>query len=432
MVIIIGSGPAGLSCSAHLKDSGIDSIIFEKESRAGGLLKTKIIGNYQFDYGGHLLHFRDPKIEKLVKNVVGKKNFIKIKRKAFIYSNRVLTPYPFQVNTYGLPNHIIQDCLLGFIKAHLNKKRSPRNFKEWILAHFGQGFAKHFFFPFNQKFWKIRLEKLDSEWAEWSIPKPSLKNVMEGALGLNKEDFGYNIWFYYPKTGGIETVARRMAGKAGKIFLNREIIAVHLKDRKILLANGEKWQYNRLVSTMPLKELIKLIKDAPAEIKRAGNELKYLSVFCVNLGIKGPKITPAHWIYFPEKRFIFYRAGFYSNFFEKSNNYQSMVLEITHLPEEKIKENLLIKRAISDFKKTGFLRNKHQIEHSGYMRIPYAYVLYDKARSRVLDKILNFLEKNQIYSIGRYGRWGYSTIEDALREGGEGAKKIARCQSQNQ
>ena len=47
-------------------------------------------------------------------------------------------------------------------------------------------------------------------------------------------------------------------------------------------------------------------------------------------------------------------------------------------------------------------------------------------RRRVLPHIHGELEKFGIHSIGRYGSWEYSTMEDALRQGRETARKLRR------
>jgi len=426
MIAIIGAGPAGLSCAITLQKLGIDARVWEKESRPGGLMRTEKIGPFQFDYAGHLLHFRDPKIEKWLQEFAPPEELLRIKRRSFIYSNNVLTPYPFQVHTRGLPRKVVLECLLGFLKTKIIPAKTPANFKQWVLANLGPGFAKHFLFPFNRKFWKTPLEQLDSEWAEWSVPRPSAKDVILGALGWNKADFGYNAWFSYPKSGGMEKIAGLLASRVENISLNREILSVHLKDMKILLANGEEMGYDGLVSTMPLKELIKRLQGAPGSINELGSGLRHLGVLCVNLGVIGPQITPAHWIYYPEDRFVFYRAGFYSNFSDAPSEFQSVVLEITYLPGKSEAElKSLADKAVDQFKQSGLLGREHTIEYAGVINIPCAYAVYDEARKKSLPAILKFLEQNAIHSIGRYGSWEYSSIEDALREGKEAAEKIA-------
>jgi hypothetical protein len=146
------------------------------------------------------------------------------------------------------------------------------------------------------------------------------------------------------------------------------------------------------------------------------------------LGIKGPQLNPAHWIYYPEHKFIFYRAGFYCNFSEKPSQYQSVVLEITHRPGLDPKQlDEMADKAVNGFNNTGLLTGNHSIEHISTMKIPYAYVIYDAARRKALPVIMKYLARNGIYSIGRYGRWEYASTEDALRQGIETAKIIAKC-----
>ena len=42
------------------------------------------------------------------------------------------------------------------------------------------------------------------EWGGRFIPRPSLDDVVRGALGLARDEVGYNATFWYPRQGGIE------------------------------------------------------------------------------------------------------------------------------------------------------------------------------------------------------------------------------------
>src|SRR5207249_3901933 len=127
-------------------------------------------------------------------------------RRSYIYSHQTYTEYPFQVNTYGLPPEVVRECLLGFI-ATLTKPSATapedRSFKAWILENLGEGMAKHFMVPFNEKLWQVSLDELTSDWVAWLVPKPELKDVVNGALGIKDKAFGYNPSFLYPTQGGI-------------------------------------------------------------------------------------------------------------------------------------------------------------------------------------------------------------------------------------
>src|SRR5215831_9368236 len=50
-VIIIGAGISGLSCAWTLKKLGIDAVILDESSRAGGVIQTEKIDGYQVERG---------------------------------------------------------------------------------------------------------------------------------------------------------------------------------------------------------------------------------------------------------------------------------------------------------------------------------------------------------------------------------------------
>ena len=224
---IIGAGCAGLSAAFHLKNR--EYRIFEREDRPGGLCRTERQGGYFFDYGGHLLHFKDQKIKTWIRRLL-RDNLLENVRRANILSKNVITDYPFQANTYGLPPTVVRDCIVGFVDALLRAEKHskpPAGFRDWILHNFGSGIARHFMFPFNEKFWQVPLDQITTEWLDWSVPRPSLQEVVNGALGIQDSKFGYNASFFYPKKGGIEVLARALARKVKNIELNQEVVEVN-------------------------------------------------------------------------------------------------------------------------------------------------------------------------------------------------------------
>jgi protoporphyrinogen oxidase len=56
--------------------------------------------------------------------------------------------------------------------------------------------------------------------------------------------------------------------------------------------------------------------------------------------------------------------------------------------------------------------------------MPYAYVIFDKEREKALKTINEWLNKNNIYSIGRYGAWEYSFIEKNIADAAKLAKTL--------
>ena len=91
-LVILGAGLAGLSTAYHF---GKGCQVFEAEDVPGGLLRTREVGGFSFDYTGHLLHLKDPYARGLVAGLM-KGNLAEHRRRARIYSKGVMTDYPFQ------------------------------------------------------------------------------------------------------------------------------------------------------------------------------------------------------------------------------------------------------------------------------------------------------------------------------------------------
>lgn len=423
MILIAGAGLAGLSTAFHLGDR--EYRIIETGPRPGGLCRTERVGDHVFDYGGHLLHLRGDDVAGLVKDLLGDR-LISHRRRASIYSSGVLTPYPFQVNTHGLPPQVIRECLLGFIKATLSypEGKTPDNFSQWILRTFGEGFARHFFFPFNRKFFKSDLETITADWVDWSIPRPSLEQVVNGALGVEEGEFGYNVEFFYPR-GGIEQLPLALASELARpVETGTSLVEVVPEEKRAVLSSGEEICYDQLVSTVPLDRLLSMLRGAPREITEVADRLRVLSVFCVNLGCSGPPVSDRHWIYVPGQEFSFHRIGFFSNYMEGVEGKSSLYLEIT-APGPVSSHGGEPSRAVEEFRAMPMWSDgSRELKVAETFVIEHGYVVYDSFRREHLPAVMDYLQDHGIEPAGRYARWEYSTMEDAIRQGRVVAERI--------
>jgi protoporphyrinogen oxidase len=421
--IIIGAGLAGLSAGYHAQKIGIDYVVCESENVVGGLCRTIREEGFLFDYSGHLLHLKDPYFQALVKDLLGD-NFLVINRNAVIYSNGVFTRYPFQSNLHGLPNNIIKECLLEFIKSFYSNEDLPSckysNFREWILAKLGDGIGRHFMFPYNEKLWTVPTEEMTCEWLGEYVPKPSLEDVFNGAFGEQAEGVGYNANFWYPRKGGIQVLCEKLASNVDNIQLNKKIIEIDQKSKIVIFSSGQSSNYDRLVSTMPLKHLIKLFKaPVPSEVVAAADLLRHNSVLIVNLGVRGENLTDKHWIYLPEKKFTAYRVGVYSNFSPDMapKGTTSYYVEIGYQKEWGIDKVEAVKNAVQEMTTLGLVPSLDDILVQVVTDVECAYVIYDKNYTECRKIIFDYLETCGVASIGRYGNWEYSGMEEAMKQG---------------
>jgi protoporphyrinogen oxidase len=439
VIVILGTGLAGLSAAYHLRQAGrTDLTLIDKEAKLGGLTRSEHVDGYTFDYTGHFLHFRRPDIQTWVTSLCGE-HLHQVARRAWIYSLGTYTPYPFQANTYGLPAEVIKECLLGFIEASAGAKTNGQvegdpaetSFEDWILSTFGQGIAKYFMIPYNTKLWTIPPREMTCEWMGRFVPRPSLAEVVEGALVDRREKpFGYNAFFWYPLSGGIAVLPNAIAAGAGPVRLGLEVVGIDLRRRRVSIRDGEPIEYETLITTLPLSRLVRLLQPIPDPVRQAGARLRNNSVLSINIGVEGRQVSDHNWVYFPEPEFTFYRLGFPTN---SSPNMappgaSSVTAEVSFSDDHPIDRAETVRRVKKDLERVGILRPGDRIGVEVCFEIPCAYVLYDRERKRSVAEVRQFLRGHGIHSIGRYGSWEYSSMEDAIVQGKDAAAEILRAE----
>jgi len=424
-IVIIGAGLTGLSAAYHLEQNNFfDYKLFEKNSQIGGLCRSVHQDGFTFDYTGHLLHINNNYFKEFIKTIFDFKNLHTVTRKSFIYSHDTYTPYPYQTNLYGLPADVITDCITGFIQRKKQYK-NPKLYHQWVLKHFGTGFAKHFFFPYQQKIFDFNAKKLSSSWTQSFIPKTSLKTIIRGSLEQNQESIGYNKQFFYPKSGGIFSWLKKIAEKlTNPIHTNFCAKTIDMKEKTIIFehtnnGNTHTEKFDTLITTMPLDILLKSLKEPPhITLKHTSKKLLCNSVTNFNWGVFSKNNYKKHWIYYPEKKYPFYRMGFYHNFSPSMapQGCSAIYGELSHVNKSKNFINNKLKLSLKEAKKLLKISDQ-EILTQKIIHIPHAYVIYDLWRDKNLPKIHKLLHANNIYSIGRYGQWKYSSMQDAILDG---------------
>jgi len=426
-VLIIGGGLAGLSTAWHLGDEGV---LLEAADVVGGLCRSYRNRGYLLDVSGHLLHFRRPVIRRFVGSLLPRQ-LRRQERRAFVSFRGRLMDYPFQAHLHQLPPKIRRECYEGLLEAEDRKSSGgppPANFAAWIRRHFGAGIARHFLEPYNRKMWRIPLGELTAGGADWAVPLPTSEQIREAAGGGDPGAFGYNPVFFYPRRGGIGSLARTLAEGVLHLHLGEKVVEVDLGRRRVLTATGRTFHFERLVSTAPLPELLRMTKGLAPSFVEAGEGLRFVSVCVFNVGLRRPGPAGRHWIYYPSRSFPFYRVGFAHNIDPSGTpkGSQSLYVEVSHRPDapgscrgiwEEVRQGLV---------RAGLMEPGEKPEVLDVIHIPYAYVLYDRHRERVLPSLLQELERRGVFSIGRYGAWEYSTMEDALAQGRAAAGRLNR------
>jgi protoporphyrinogen oxidase len=422
MIPILGAGLAGLSAAYHLNG---EHVILEKDRRIGGLCKSVDIDGYVFDYAPHILFSRDDYVRTLYEDLL-KGNLYRHIRKSYIYLGGAYVKYPFEANLSTLPEAIIQECIEGVVNR---KVFEPTNFEEWIHTTFGDGIAKHYMVPYNRKIWKYDLSRMNIDWIRGRVPSPSVEEMKEGAAGTLSKDYGPNAEFMYPKHDGIGALADKMS-KDLSVSTCSEVVEVrpsgaevrvkYRKNGKIREAASEK-----IISSLPLPELVEILHDPPEEVRKAADSLVYNSLVCVNIGVKRSGIIDKHWLYFPEEEFVFNRMSFPMNFSEYTTprGRSSILVEVTHR-EAGVDPERIRDRVVEDLKKTSIITERDEIEVCDTSTFKYAYVIYDLDHEKNVGIIHDYLNRSNIIPIGRFGEWEYFNMDKAILSGKNAASRV--------
>lgn len=426
--VIIGGGLAGLACAHYL---GGDCILLEREPFVGGTASTVERDGFYFDRTGHWLHLHDNGLRSLTQRLLGDR-LVTVERRAQIFSHGVRTPYPFQANTHGLPPQVVADCLLGFFAAReaqaAGRTEPPRTFEDFIRLRMGDGIARHFMIPYNAKLYTVPPSQMDYSWCERFVPLPTPHEVVLGAItpGGSNRALGYNASFLYPKGGGIGQLAERLAASLD-VDLRRGVAvrAVDWKKKTVQLDDGTSLGYNILVSTAPLPDLIAMLSEPPDAVIETASKLRATSVTYWDIGVAGPnRPTDAHWTYFPAHDVPFFRVGSASAAapWVAPEGHRSYYAEVSHRRGTHC--NTTDGQILAALRSVGILGKHEEPVVMQRSTIDCAYVIMDTEYGHARGGLLEWLAKEKVLSIGRYGAWTYESMEGAMLEGREAAERL--------
>lgn len=385
-IIIIGCGPAGLGAGWRLTELGYEQFaLYDKNPYVGGLAASFTDdAGFTWDIGGHVLHSHYPYFDRMFEAVM-EGEYLTHKRESFVWIADRFVPYPFQNNIHLLPEQLMRECVNGLRDR---SKQAPKNFSEWITTTYGSGIAKHFMYPYNRKVWAYPLDKMSYQWVADRVA-PAI--VQRGV------SWGPNAVFHYPKQGGTGDIWRRVARRfSEKIHLRKEMISLNTTKKRVRFADGSQDAYDVLFSTVPLDRLAPSVRT----------KLHRSAVTIVGVGMQGDppdELRSKSWMYFPGAE-PYFRATVLSNYskYNAPNGTWSLMFEISSSSHRPLADDAIEKTLHSSLIPKGT-----KIIDVWTMTSEYGYPTPTVDRDLVVDPILKTLEKDGIYSRGRFGMWKY-------------------------
>lgn len=440
--LILGAGPTGLGAAWRLNELGEKSCaLLEGSSQPGGLSKSYVDEQgFTWDLGGHVLfsHYKyfDELMDKLLPG-----QWIEHVRESWVWMRNRFIPYPLQNNIRNLPTLEFAKCLAGLAKAKYFKAAPPKTFEDWILQKMGQGLFKSFMEPYNFKVWAYPPRELSTSWMGERVATIDLAKILKN-FALRRDDisWGPNSKFRFPLKGGTGSIWNSLYEKLPRdqIHLNSKVIRIDPIEKKAFLQNGQIFNYEFLITSIPLSQLVVLI-DRP-EIKALPSDFVYSHSNIIGIGLEGRcpnHLASRNWIYFPEDNCPFYRVTVFSNYSphnvpDPKNNW-SLLCEVAESPRKPVYHDKIFEDVIQGLKSVKFLHESSKIVSRWKMRLEHGYPTPFLNRDSILAPLDQTLKSWNIFSRGRFGGWKYevSNQDHSLMQGVEAVNHILKGTPEN-
>ena len=419
--VILGSGIAGISAGYHLKLKGQDAVIYEKDADWGGLCAFFTIDGFRFDRFVHFTFTDDSYTKEIFEKSSPLYEHPSI---SYNYYHGLWLKHPALSNLAPLPKEEKEKIIQDFINRPQKSEAEIANYAEWLRVQNGNYFAERFPFVYTKKYWGQDPRNMETKWIGNRIYSPNLEEVLKGARETQNENFYHTSIMRYPKRGGFRSIMDDCR-KGLNIQFNKEVVHINCEQKIIFFADGTSTQYDRLISTLPLPEIVKIVGNCPEEVKQAAGKLHWTKGYQISLGFNRPDVAKHLWFYIYDEDVP--PARVYSPNLKSPDNVPTgcssiqaeMFLDCradvpqAHQVLEKTVEKL---KNICSFSDSDIIVKNIRFE-------PYANISFIHGTYEYRQIILDYLHKKGIECAGRYGLWDYLWSHQAFNSG----KEIVSC-----
>lgn len=421
-VTILGGGLSAISLAYFLQEDGqIEEItILEKEDDIGGLCRSIHKDGYTYDIGPHILFSKDKEMLNLMLEVTSETN--KLRRSNQIIHKGKYVQYPFENDLSKLPLEDLNYAVTAF-QNNPYENYEAQNMLQFFLKTFGEGITNLYLRPYNEKIWKHDPSFMDTQMVE-RIPKPTDEEIMRSAAGETVDGYVHQLYFDFPRTGGIEAVVKGFADRLNekcRILLNQNIESVSKSGNHYSVrTEGEEFISDRVVSTIPVQELTKRYVGAMEKIGTYVQDLKYNSIIIAFVKTKEDLSGNNFAFMIADKQVLFHRI---SKMDFLGENYRSdsatYMVEITFRQGDWIdilSRSALEDKIVSGLQEIQFIKKPEDAQFIHITKHQYAYVIYDLNHKSNMDRIREYFGGEGIDLNGRFGNFEYWNMDRILRE----------------
>ncbi len=420
-IAVLGSGMAGFGAAYQLHAQGITPVMYDKNDYHGGHTASfRSESGFLFDVGPHISFTKDPRIQNLFAESVDQQ-YETVQINLNNYWRGHWPQHPVQLHLHGLPEDIVVKVIADFVEERQRPDRMVNNYADWLLTSFGKAFSELFPMQYTRKYHTTTAENMSTDWLGPRLYRPSLEEMLRGALSASAPHEHYITHFRYPSAGGFVNYLEKFV-PLGNLKLNHELVSIDPRERQLRFSNGQISTYDGLVSSVPLPDLIRMIDGAPQDVIEASQRLACTTCVLVNVGVDRADLSNAHMTYFYDQDICFTRLGFPHVLSARNAPPGTGSIQAEVYFSEKYKPltgspDAWIDPVIRDLHRCGLLRESDRVLFSEARLLPYANIIFDLDRAAALKTVHGYLDDLGIAYCGRYGDWGYMWTDESFISG---------------
>ncbi len=413
--VILGAGIAGISAAYHLKQKGENSVIFEKDNDWGGLCGFFEIDGFRFD---RFVHFTFAKDEKIAELFAKSSPLYAHPPVSYNYWRGCWLKHPAQNNLAPLPIEEKVKIIDSFVNRPRKDVAEISDYAEWLRVQYGDYFAENFPFAYTRKYWGVEAKQLETKWVGNRLHVSPLPEVLRGAFAEQQENFYYTKFMNYPKKGGFRSIMNECR-KGLDIRLNKKAVRIDTAAKQVEFDDGTVENYDNLISSLPLPEIIKMISDVPENVQNAAKQLRWTCGYQVSLGFNRPDVAKYLWFYIYDEDVP--PARVYSPNLKSPDNApdgcSSLQAEIFFANGVKVVDkNIILQKTVEKLKEICQF-NDSDVVVKDIRFEPYANIIFTPEIYESRKVVREWLQAQGIKTIGRFGEWDYLWSHQAFESG---------------
>jgi protoporphyrinogen oxidase len=491
IAVIAGAGPAGLTAALELlRRSDITPIVIEADPQVGGISKTINYRGNRMDLGGHRFFSKSDwvmrwwqEILPIAEGQTERSGALRVhyqgrsrdltpealapvssdavmlvrQRLSRIFYRRRFFDYPLTLNSSTVKNLGLVEAFrigLSYSRTQLRSRPPEITLEDFFVNRFGTRLYRTFFKDYTEKVWGVPCREISAEWGAQRIKGLSIAKAVANAVASpfrSSSDAAQKGTetslierFLYPKFGPgqmWEEVARRVTTSGGAICLRQRVVAIERVADKVVsvdifdevAGSVRRIPCDHFLSTMPVKDLIAMLKPDDTHIAPIAAALPYRSFMTAGLllrSMRGRSVPSDNWIYIQEPDVRIGRLQIFNNWSPALlADPKNVWLGLEYFCDQGddlwiMEDEQFLDFAIGELEKIDLIERKDVIDGT-LVRVPNAYPAYFGAYNR-FGELRDYLDRfSNLYPIGRNGMHRYNNQDHSMLTASAAVDSIA-------